>query len=56
MQSLWMVVAAVFYAFYGVFIKWAGELDVGSWQVLFYRSFFGLVVFYIVMRSNLKFS
>lgn len=52
MQSLWMVVAAVFYAFYGVFIKWAGELDVGSWQVLFYRSFFGLVVFYIVMRSK----
>ena len=52
MQSLWMVVAAVFYAFYGVFIKWAGELGVGSWQVLFYRSFFGLVLFYIMMRSK----
>ena len=52
MQSLWMVAAAVFYAFYGVFIKLAGELDVGSWQVLFYRSFVGLVVFAILMHRK----
>lgn len=45
MQSLWMVVAAVFYAVYGVCIKFASFEGIGPWEVLFYRSFFGLVVF-----------
>lgn len=49
MQSLWMVVAAVFYAFYGVFVKSAGADDIGAWQVLFYRSFFGLIAFAAMM-------
>lgn len=49
MQSLWMVVAAVFYALYGVFVKSAGAEDIGSWQVLFYRSFFGLIAFGAMM-------
>ena len=49
MQSLWMVVAAVFYALYGVFVKAAGAEDIGAWQVLFYRSFFGLIAFGAMM-------
>lgn len=49
MQSLWMVVAAVFFSFYGVFIKAAGAAGIGPWQVLFYRSLAGLVVFGVLM-------
>ncbi|WP_308513495.1 DMT family transporter [uncultured Turicimonas sp.] len=52
MQSLWMLVAGVFYALYGVFIKLAGECSINSWQILFYRSVFGVVVFYILMRAK----
>lgn len=47
-----MVVAGVFYAFYGVFIKFAGECSISSWQILFYRSVFGMAFFYILMRSK----
>lgn len=36
MQSLWMVVAAVFYAVYGVCIKFASLEGIGAWEVLFY--------------------
>ncbi len=50
MQSLWMVVAALFYAVYGMCIKFAGACGVGSWEILFYRSFFGLIFIYTVMR------
>lgn len=52
MQSLWMVVAAVFYAVYGVCIKFASLEGIGAWEVLFYRSFFGLVVFFIMMHRE----
>ncbi len=50
MQSLWMVVAAVFFALYAVCIKFSSIEGIGSFEVLFYRSFFGLIVFYSVMR------
>ncbi len=52
MQSLWMVASAVFYALYGMSLKYAGALGVGAWEVLFYRSFFGLVVFFILMHRS----
>ena len=52
MQSLWMVASAVFYAFYGVAVKYAGSLGVGSWEILFYRSFFGLVIFFVIMHRS----
>ena len=39
MQSLWMVASAVFYALYGLSLKYAGAEGVGAWEVLFYRSF-----------------
>ena len=50
MQSLWMIVAAVFFALYAVCIKFSSIEGIGSFEVLFYRSFFGLIVFYSVMR------
>ena len=50
MQSLWMLASAVFYALSGVCIKSASSLGIGSWEVLFYRSFFGLTVFFVLMH------
>lgn len=50
LQSLWMVVAAIFFAVYAVCVKYAGMEGIGSFEVLFYRSIFGLVVFYSLMR------
>lgn len=52
MQSLWMVVAAVFYALYAVCIKFSSMEGIGSFEVLFYRSFFGLMIFYAMMRMQ----
>ena len=52
MQSLWMVASAVFYALYGLSLKYAGAEGVGAWEVLFYRSFFGLIVFFILMHRR----
>ena len=52
MQSLWMVVAAVFYALYAVCIKFSSMEGIGSFEVLFYRSFFGLIIFYVMMRMQ----
>ncbi len=31
MQSLWMLVAAVFFSLYAVFVKFAGLEGLGSW-------------------------
>lgn len=50
MQSLWMVVAALFFAGYGVFIKLSGAEGIGSWEILFFRSIFGVFVFYVMLR------
>ncbi len=50
MQSLWMLAAAIFFAFYAVFIKFAGTEAIGSFEILFYRSFFGVIVFGIWMQ------
>ena len=46
MQSLWMVVAAFFFALYAICVKFSSVEGIGSFEVLFYRSFFGLVIFY----------
>ena len=40
-----MVVAALFYAFYAVFVKYSGFEGIGSWEILFFRSIFGVVLF-----------
>ena len=42
-----MVVAALFYAFYAVFVKYSGFEGIGSWEILFFRSIFGVVLFYV---------
>ena len=52
MQSLWMVVAAFFFALYAVCIKFSSMEGIGSFEVLFYRSFFGLIIFYSMMRMQ----
>lgn len=50
MQSLWMVVAAFFFALYAICVKFSSVEGIGSFEVLFYRSFFGLLIFYAMMR------
>ena len=45
MQSLWMVVAALFYAFYAVFVKYSGFEGIGSWEILFSDQFSALSSF-----------
>ena len=52
MQSLWMVVAAVFYALYGMFVKFAGQESIGSWEVLFFRSVFCTAVFFVALKAQ----
>lgn len=52
MQSLWMVVSALFFAFYAVFVKLAGLDGISSFEVLFYRSIFGLIVFSLMMQRK----
>ena len=47
-----MVVAALFYAFYAVFVKYSGFEGIGSWEILFFRSILGVVLFYGVMRFS----
>lgn len=50
MQSLWMLVAAMFFAVYAVCVKYSSLEGIGSFEVLFYRSLFGLIIFYGIMR------
>ena len=50
MQSLWMVVAAFFFPLYAICVIFSSVEGIGSFEVLFYRSFFGLVIFYAMMR------
>lgn len=52
MQSLWMVVSALFFAFYAVFIKLASFEGFSSFEVLFYRSIFGLLIFSFMMQRR----
>jgi S-adenosylmethionine uptake transporter len=52
MQSLWMVVSAMFFALYAVCVKFSSMEGIGSFEVLFYRSIFGLVLFYSMMRMR----
>lgn len=50
MQSLWMVVSALFFAFYAAFVKIANIEGISSFQILFYRSVFGLLFFFVLMH------
>lgn len=52
MQSLWMIAAALFLSIYGVCVKYAGIEGIGSWEMLFFRSLFGVVVFYLLLRMK----
>lgn len=47
-----MVVSAVFFAFYAVFIKFSSFEGISSFEVLFYRSTFGLIVFSLIMQRK----
>lgn len=47
-----MVVSAVFFAFYAVFIKFSSFEEISSFEVLFYRSIFGLIVFSFIMQRK----
>lgn len=49
--SLWMLVAGVLFACMGVFVK-LGSAHFSHVELVFYRSFFGLVFIYLIMRSQ----
>lgn len=49
-QSLWMIASTFFYAAYGVCLKFAGVEGLSAWEILFYRSVFGTVVFFVLMH------
>jgi len=52
--SLWMLVAAFFFAIMGTLVKIGGE-TFSSPELVFYRSFFGLVfIFVLARRQNLQ--
>ena len=52
MQSLWMVVSALFFAFYAAFVKVANLEGIGAFEILFYRSSFGLIFFFFLMHAR----
>ncbi len=52
MQSLWMIASALFSSFYGVTVKFAAGFGINPWQCLFYRSLFGAVVFFLILRLS----
>lgn len=49
--SLWMLVAGVLFACMGVFVK-LGAAYFSHVELVFYRSFIGLLVIYLIMRSQ----
>src|SRR5690606_31280614 len=49
--SLWMLVAALFFAIMGTLVKIGGE-KFSSPELVFYRSFFGLVFIFVLARRN----
>lgn len=52
MQALWMLVSALLFAFYAVCVKYASLEGIGSFEVLFYRSIFGLVLIGLLLRHR----
>jgi len=51
MGSLWMLVAGFMFGCMGVFVK-LGAVDFSHVELAFYRSFFGLVIVYLLMRQQ----
>lgn len=51
MGSLWMLVAGVLFACMGVFVK-LGAAHFSHVELVFYRSFFGLIFIYFIMRQQ----
>lgn len=51
MGSLWMLVAGVLFACMGVFVK-LGAAHFSHVELVFYRSFFGLIFIYLIMRQQ----
>jgi drug/metabolite transporter (DMT)-like permease len=49
--SLWMLVAGLLFGCMGVFVK-LGAAYFSHIELVFYRSFFGLLVVYVIMRSK----
>jgi len=49
MGALWMLVAAILFAGMGVLIKYAAA-DYSSNELVFYRSFFGLMISYVLLH------
>jgi drug/metabolite transporter (DMT)-like permease len=49
--SLWMLVAGVLFACMGVFVK-LGAAHFSHVELVFYRSFFGLIFIYLIMRQQ----
>jgi len=49
--SLWMLVAGFLFGIMGVFVK-IGAANFSHIELVFYRSFFGLLVVYVIMRSK----
>ena len=52
MQALWMVVSALLFAFYAACVKFASLEGIGSFEVLFYRSFFGLILICLLLKHR----
>lgn len=51
MTSSWMIVAGVLFSFMGVFVK-LGAQYFSSAELVFYRSLFGLLVIYLIIRAQ----
>ena len=51
MGSLWMLVAGLLFGCMGVFVK-LGAVHFSYVELVFYRSFFGLVLVYLIMRQQ----
>ena len=49
--SLWMLVAGLLFGLMGVFVK-LGAAHFSHIELVFYRSFFGLLLVYLIMRSQ----
>src|SRR5450759_5883931 len=51
MGSLWMLVAGLLFGCMGVFVK-LGAAYFSHIELVFYRSFFGLLLIYLIMRQQ----
>lgn len=52
LRSQWMLVAGLLFALMGLFVKLGAEYGFSSAELVFYRSFIGLVVIYAIVRQR----